>query len=333
MQIYIKDRKRRKEEFQFFMHDFVDACKKNGFKSKPDLIPDYRWHYRALLRDVFFCFYSFIHHAFPSFIKRKRALLIAANGSTIKDIAFPYFFNYEIVPFLWDVWPYSHGRLFKSLKDFDVKYIFVTSSQIATLINLNTSTKAFWIPEGIKSSHYVNNKKLSERKCDVFEMGRQLGCYHCILNKMAISGKIASYRTSNIQKEGNLDDKNVAYSNEELYYMISDTKIMICFPKCDTNKKNAGNIETLTQRYWEAMLSGCVMVGRAPKELIDLIGYNPVIDVDWNGPERQIIDIIDNINRYQSIVDKNYETAKKYADWDNRLPEILKILSNCGYII
>ena len=42
----------------------------------------------------------------------------------------------------------------------------------------------------------------------------------------------------------------------------------------------AGDIETLTQRYWECMLSRIVMLGHAPQELIDLIGYNPVIEID-----------------------------------------------------
>ena len=37
--IYIKDRKRKKYEFQFFMHDFVDACREVGFEKKTELFP------------------------------------------------------------------------------------------------------------------------------------------------------------------------------------------------------------------------------------------------------------------------------------------------------
>ena len=37
---------------------------------------------------------------------------------------------------------------------------------------------------------------------------------------------------------------------------------------------------TLTQRYWECMFSRMVMVGHAPQEFIDFIGYNPVIELN-----------------------------------------------------
>ena len=106
---------------------------------------------------------------------------------------------------------------------------------------------------------------------------------------------------------------------------------MICFPQCDTNPQKAGNLETLTQRYWEAMLSGCLIVGRAPQELIDLIGYNPVIDVEWDNPEIQVEGILNNIENYQNLVDKNIESAQKYATWDSRIPLIKEYLAKVGY--
>jgi len=107
---------------------------------------------------------------------------------------------------------------------------------------------------------------------------------------------------------------------------------MICFPQCDTNPFRGGNVETLTQRYWEAMLSGCLMVGRAPKELIDLVGYNPIIDVDWEDPENQLLDILNNVTSYQDLVDKNYSTAISRGPWDSRMNLMKNFLSERGYL-
>lgn len=57
------------------------------------------------------------------------------------------------------------------------------------------------------------------------------------------------------------------------------------------------------------------MVGHAPQELIDFIGYNPVIELtDTISPEEQIADVIEHIEDYQSLVDKNRETAEKLGD-------------------
>ena len=105
---------------------------------------------------------------------------------------------------------------------------------------------------------------------------------------------------------------------------LSDTQITVSFPRCDTHPEMAGDIETLTERYWESMLSRCLKVGRAPQELIDIMGYNPVVEVDWHSPIEQLKDINQHISDYQDLVNKNYQNAKKLGTWDKRVPVIVK---------
>ena len=62
------------------------------------------------------------------------------------------------------------------------------------------------------------------------------------------------------------------------------------------------------------------MLGRAPKELIDLIGYNPVVEVDWKDPRGQVAAIVDEIGRYQSFVDRNRKIALEFGNWRVRMP-------------
>jgi hypothetical protein len=116
-----------------------------------------------------------------------------------------------------------------------------------------------------------------------------------------------------------------------LYRELPKYKVMVCFPQCDTNPFRGGNVETLTQRYWEAMLSGCLMIGRAPQELIDFIGYNPVINVNWQNPKEQLKNILDNIFEYQEMVDKNYDCALQYSPWEKRIEVIRDYLAKNGY--
>ena len=74
------------------------------------------------------------------------------------------------------------------------------------------------------------------------------------------------------------------------------------------------------------MLSGCIMIGRAPKELIDLIGYNPVIEVEWHRAQQQLYDILDSVDKYQNLVNHNYEIAKRYASWGERISQIVQVI-------
>ena len=153
--------------------------------------------------------------------------------------------------------------------------------------------------------------------------------YHNILEKTLNAGQLVG---NTYNEDGSL--AKLAYPTaKDLLDNLNKTKIIVSFPQTDTHPQRVGNMETLTQRYWEAMLSGCLILGRAPKELIDLIGYNPVVDIDWNYPEEQIHKILNNIDDYQAFVDKNYETAKANASWDLRIQQIFKILSKRGYSI
>lgn len=329
--VYVRDKRRLASQFQFFMHDFVDACKTFGMPTRPDIFPWYKFHVRAVLKRSWLQIYAFLHDRCHYHFKRTDALIVTANGVTLFDESFPYYASHEIIPMLWDVWPSTWELMYSSFELLDVKMVFVTSSQVAEMINQRGRQKAYWIPEGIKERLYSAGDVLKSRGIDVFEMGRQMKRYHRVLVDMYSDGEIKKYLTSNINNDGTLDSGRVKYSNEQLYRLMSDTKVMVCFPQCDTNPSRGGNIETLTQRYWEAMLSRCVMVGRAPKELIGLLGYNPVIDVDWDNPCDQLSHILNNIEDYQHLVDKNLEYAQKHASWSERMVRIKKILNENGY--
>lgn len=74
-------------------------------------------------------------------------------------------------------------------------------------------------------------------------------------------------------------------------------------------------------------------MGHAPKELIDILHYNPVIEADMDNPDKQLVHILANISAYQPLVDKNRQEALKYAPWNVRMKDIRKILSDAGYLL
>lgn len=332
MQVYIKNRVRLKTEYQYFMHQFVEACVDNGFKCKKDVIPSYRFHFRALIFRGLLAVYKTVHALFPKLVKRKQALIITANGCTILENVFPYFFGYEIIPMLWDVWPYTWDTLYRDLKLLEVKRLFVTVRAMAVKISKDLGIECYWIPEGIDVDDYSNGVKLSMRSNDILEIGRQHPQYHKVLLQLESKGLVKGLKYNTLHPDGSIDLRHLLYPTaQSLIDDLVNFKIMICFPQSDTNPKRAGALETLTQRYWEAMLSGCLIVGRAPKELIDLIGYNPVVDVEWDSPGRQLSAIIEKIENYQSLVDKNQKVAVKFASWNSRVQKMKSVLEGNGY--
>lgn len=287
------------------------AWEKNGL---PVAKAHYPW--RALHR-------FFYNYDVPSLLKNNNeARLRFVSGYSIRFDTFPDYARYEIIPVIWDCWPVNVPEVEKFFRKHDVKTAIFTSSQTADIFKgkfpqLNILT----ITEGVNTDLYYKGKNLIDRSIDVLEVGRAWVEFF----KTPLLDGINHIKTGNMSRAFKTD--------EEFRQGLADAKVTVNVPRCDVDKATAGNIETLTQRYWECMLSRVVMVGRAPKELIDLIGYNPVVEWDGNDASPIVIKILSNISSYQTLVDRNYEVALNKASWDIRIKQIAVYLKMKGYYL
>ncbi len=259
------------------------------------------------------------------FARKKKSLLVI-GGSYIDFTAFPYNYFYEVVPVFWDTWKQYHPLLISGLLRNKVKYAFFTQKEVAELIQEKIpEIRTFWMPEGIQINQYKEGVKLKERTVNILQFGRKLEAYHEV-----ILNTISPFH-------------NYLYSKHELHLLfkdfdeftigLSNTAISICFPRSLTHPELTGGIETLTQRYWESILSKCLIVGKAPQELIELMGYNPVIEVDWNDPKSQLKEILLKIDCYQEFVNLNFKKAIEICSWEKRISDIIITLNDLGYTV
>ena len=258
--------------------------------------------------------------AFSTGIRRGR--LLVCGGHRIESVAWPWCYFHEIVPVMWDVWPECFEPLVKFIRRNKVKLVFCTSSQqVEHLKERVPGLNAVWLPEGIDVASYPNGNQLVDRPIDVLEYGRRMDSVHKDLVEYSFSHKV-----NHVYQKGT---ELLFPDFESMTAGIRSAKISICYPQCDTKPWRAGNVETLTQRYWEAMLSGTLLAGRAPKELIDFCGYNPVITLG-DHPAQQIEDVLDHIGDYQELADRNRKFAVENADWSKRIPIVMRALQDNG---
>lgn len=266
--------------------------------------------------------FAYRYELLTVFKNNKEARLRFVEPVSIRFDTFPDYARYEIIPFVWDCWPDMFELTCRWFIRHDVKTAIFTSSQTAELMRRRfPEMNILTITEGIDTSLYHAGRDLKDRKIDLLEFGRS--------NKRIFKASPpvnANHVCTNV-------NGRYLYTNEQLFRAMEDAKITISLPRCDTQPEKAGGIETLTQRYWEAMLSRMVMLGRAPRELTDLIGYNPVVDLDAEHANEQIADMLAHIGEYQPLVDKNRECALKMADWTLRMRYVMKFLGECGYIV
>lgn len=257
------------------------------------------------------------------------AYLVCSRGKHILKSSLPYNFRGEIIPMLWDCWPDTWEELSKCLRILNCRICFVTASFVAEYFSRKLPHIHFiHIPEGVDMNDYKPGKNLSEREIDVYELGRKFSDYHQQLIEDKFEEKYNFIYCDKVSKGPNF----IFDSWKKFCDGLSNSKITISFPSSMTNPINA-SVETLTMRYWEAMLSRCLIVGHSPKELNDILGYNPVIEADLNNPCGQLEEILQHIDSYQILVDKNYEAAWKYASWDVRMEKVFLTLKEYGYSI
>lgn len=254
------------------------------------------------------------------FSNKREARLRFVEPVSVSFDTFPDYSRYEVIPMVWDCWPRYFEKMCHWIEKHRVRTAIFTSSQTAERMQVRfPKMNIMYCPEAIDVSCYQAGVPLAERSIDLLEFGRSNG-------KLFRDGFPQSVRHICTNQNGVF-----IYNNEELYGAMGQAKITIALPRSMTHPELAGDIETLTQRYWESMLSGMVMVGHAPKELVDLIGYNPVIELDATHGNEQILDILSHIGEYQELADRNRTAALKYGDWSVRMQQVMSFLQQCGY--
>lgn len=246
---------------------------------------------------------------------RKEARLRFVEPVSLKFDSFPDYARYEVVPMFWDCWPRYFELTCEWLRKHQVRTAIFSSRMTAERMQERFPVmRIIWCPEAVDGDVYQKGKLLKDRTIDLLEFGRS--------NEKVLQTGALSLNHVCTKQNGKF-----IYTNEQLYQAMGDAKVTIALPRSMTQPEMAGDIETLTQRYWECMFSRMVMVGHAPKELVDFIGYNPVIELRKDiSAEALIRDVLEHIDDYQELVDKNRETAERLGSWDVRIKWLMEEL-------
>ena len=262
---------------------------------------------------------------------KKEARLRFAEPVSLLFDTFPDYARYEVVPMFWDCWPCYFEKTCEWLRRHQVKTVIFSSRQTAEKMKERFSRKnegwqkinVIWCPEAVDDSAYQKGKLLKDRNIDLLEFGRSN-------DKVFKADQLESVfdnKNCGLNHVCTKQNGKFIYTNEQLYEAMGNAKVTIALPRSITQPEIAGDIETLTQRYWECMFSRMVMVGHAPQELVDFIGYNPVIELREDiSAEALILDVLKHIEDYQSLVDKNRETAERLGSWDVRMKWLMEEL-------
>lgn len=235
-------------------------------------------------------------------------------------------FPYVLLPgtksvYMFDAWPETMEEIRHFVDCFHLQHAFVTSSQAAERLQGMTRKKVFhWVPEGVDPKLY-RQYAVPDRDIDVLALGRKFDAYHERIVSKLEKDKV-TYLYERIKGE------IVFPTREGFIDGLARSKISICFPCSLTHPKRSGDIETMTNRYLQSMASKCLVVGRAPAEMVRLFGYNPVVEADMNNAVEQLYDILAHFQDFSDLIEKNYRVVLEDHTWKERWRKIIDIIKN-----
>ncbi len=238
----------------------------------------------------------------------------------------------EVIPYVSDCWPDDYERWVAKLKRMRPRVLFVSARGSAEFLQQRLpQVSVHWLPEAIDPTQWDGSRPLAGRQLDVLELGRNHPRYHA-----QVRGALRPGVTHRFAVDGSRIPIFPGF--DALRAGLADAKIQVCFPKSMTHPDEAPDqgagakgLETVTQRYFEAIASGSLIVGHSPAELTDLFGYDPTVAADLDDPVAQLHALLDCIEDYQPLVDRNHARLLEVGTWDARVAEMLAVLSEHGY--
>jgi len=251
------------------------------------------------------------------FQSTKKAFFACMMGPS-ESFLVPYCFAMKPIVYCFDCWPSEYAWWEGFLRRHKIKCAFFSAKQSAAFFSERLpGLDAMWIPEATDLKKYDPSAPLEARSIHVLELGRRYERLHAQITDALSKGRlIHQYAASGI----------VFKTRGELCRGLADTRISICFPRSMTHPDSAGQVETVTQRYFESMASGCLVYGHCPRELRDLFGYNPVIEMDVRDPVGQILALVESVGAHQPLVNKNLARVSQVGTWDSRAANIKRKL-------
>lgn len=220
-----------------------------------------------------------------------------------------------------DTWTHDNAVNEHAFRSFKINIAFLSIRKAVEYFNSLgiPDFRAYWIPEAVSCDKY-RSLPYKQKMIDVLQYGRRWEGLHKKLVPFCNQKEIL-YR----YPEKDFNGKEHLGTREDLINSLAAAKIAVCVPKSITHSQ-IYDLETITTRYFEGMASKCLLWGHAPADLCDILGYNPVIEIDELNPEAQLLDILDRYDDFIDLIERNYMLVSEKHQWKNRVEEMVKII-------
>jgi hypothetical protein len=250
--------------------------------------------------------------------------MLVVGGYVPDATCFPTSLWTRFIPYFFDCWEPAFSRWESFFRRNRTELAFLTARYATEHFQQRFPSRRFlWLPESVDPAAYQCGIPLANRAIDILELGRKFDVFHDRLAPV-----LADAGMSHLYEK--VKGEIIFPTRDGLVSGLANSRVSICFPQSLTNPERCGKVETVTLRYFESMASKCLIVGKCPLELQDLFGYNPVVEVD---DPAEVMDVVRNIEDYQTFVDQNYQKLLEVGTHSVRVNSLITELRTLGFSI
>ncbi|MGC4938591.1 glycosyltransferase [Kribbella sp. DT2] len=228
----------------------------------------------------------------------------------------------QVVPLIYDAFPTNWKRIAGVIGASTIRTLLVTSrpSQRA-LQMLLPDRKVCYCAEAVNLGVFGPSPSFLLRERRVVEFGRRDPIWHAMARETLASSGIAHDYNAAVPGEATGPARR-----QEFIERLRTAAVSVCIPRAYTDPLQTGGLETMTCRYLESFAAGTLVLGSAPAQLTSLFGYNPVVEIDWINSSSQLTTVLDQLDDYRELVERNTQRVAEVGDWEARATELGTIL-------
>jgi len=292
-----------------------------------ELVRTLNWETKGELPSLFARIFSKMYRHFSSLfhllsvIKSKKSYFAIILDIRAVGTKFPFFaFNAnKKILYLSDCWEPQFFETEKTLKNLKIDIVFFDSKLCWEYFQEKwPMIKSFWVPSGIVPDEYYA-MPYSQKDIDILHLGRRCDAYHIKIVNFCVE--------NNLKYLYEVERGRIIFPKRSDFLKgLARSKISICVPSSVTNPERSGYISVLSLRYFESMLSKCLIVGVMPEEMKYIFDYCPIVEIDMKNPTQQIMYLLKNFDRHIPLIERNYLEVKEKHQWKHRAHDINKII-------
>lgn len=236
-------------------------------------------------------------------------------------LAFPHGYRGRLVLFVWDCWPSETRRWERIFELLRPSLVCFTARDAAEYWGPRLGgERAVWLPEAIDPHVYRPDRALADRAVDLLEMGRRHEPFHAAAVELFQSMPGRQHVFSRP------DGPPLFRTRADLVSGIGATKMLACFPASTTHPEGrARSWEVMTYRYLEAAASKTLIVGQIPRDMVELFGFVPGLQLDAADVASLLADVLERPEDYQGLVDRTHRRLLEIGTWSTRAEQVIDL--------